>query len=464
VGSILKGPLQIVMHEWEGKELPEELANDMEFLRRLTNLSDTKGERIFDVVLKRDGRIAIKARGYVGVFTLRDSKGRDVVLVVEPKIGVRNLRWMLALTEARNFKELREIENLIFIPNGREDIIDLLVIGVVRKYVEKLSEALTYGFVEQPSIKLEESAVIRGRIVSSLIPRTLFGSASPRVAYEELYYTIDNPINQYILDAGYVLYLKASYILDIAGVNSTVIFKALLDLDYTPSFRTESISIREFLSEAPLDRAYIRELLRLVTIIRKWLEFKKLPYPGEFEIIPALYINMNNLFESFVRKVLLIIAGQLRRVKGVNIVVKKAGKQEKALVVSPRTGVYLEPDIVIEVNGRPVAVGDVKYKLVKNPLKSGSKGDRDSVNQVYTYIHGWDVDKGFLIYPSIENETTYETYTLKNEKKLYIVRVCVEEVAETFRELREFIRELLRSSKTFNKLTEFLSELTEEHN
>ena len=442
------------MHEWEEKGLPEELANDMEFLRRLTNLSDMKGGRVFDIVLKHDGRIAIKARGYVGVFTLRDSKGRDVVLVVEPKIGVRNLIWMLALTEARNFKELREIENLISIPSGREGIIDLLVIGVVKKYVEKLSEALTYGFVEQPSIKLEESTVIRGRIVSSLIPRTLFGSASPRVAYEELHYTIDNPVNQYILDAGYVLYIRASYILGIAGVNPTAIFKALLDLDYAPSILTENINIRDLLSEAPFDRPYIRELIRLAAIIRKWLECRQPPYLGELESIPALYINMNNLFENFARKILIITARWLRRVKGVNIVVRKAGERERALVVSPRTRVYLEPDIVIEINGRPVAVGDVKYKLVKDPLKSGPDGDRDSVNQVYTYIHGWDVDKGFLIYPSIKSETTYASYTLKDGKKLYVVRIHTGEVAKTPKELL--------SSKTFNKLVEFLFKLTEE--
>jgi len=444
--------VKIVMHEWEEKRLPEDLANDMEFLKKLANLSDMKGERFFDITLKLDGGIAIKARGYVGVFTLRDSKGRSVVLVVEPKIGVRNLIWMLALSEARNFKELREIESLVSIPADRESIIDLLVIGVVKKYVEKLSEALAYGFVEQPSIKLEDGVVVRGRIIGSLVPRTLFGSATPRVAYEELYYIIDNPINQYILDTGYMLHLKASYILSIAEVGSTAIFKAFLDLDYVPSFRAENISIREFLSEAPLDRPYIRELIRLAAIIRKWLECKQPPYLGGFESIPALYINLNNLFESFARKMLLIITGWLRRVKGINMVVRKARRQEKALVVSPRTRAFLEPDIVIEVNGRPVAVGDVKYKLVKDPLKSGLDGDRDSVNQIYTYTHGWDVNKGFLIYPSIENETTYASYTLKNGKKLYIVRIYAGEVVKTSRELL--------SSETRNKLVKFLSELT----
>ena len=244
-----------------------------------------------------------------------------------------------------------------------------------------------------------------------------------------------------------MLCLEASHLLRIVDVDSTAIFKALFDLDYTPSLYTRNISVHELLSEAPLDRPYISELLRLAAIIKRWLELEQPPYPREFVGVPALYINMNNLFESFVRKILIIVARWLRRVKGVNMTIRKAGRNERALVVSPKARAYLEPDIVIEVNGRPIAVGDVKYKLVKDPLKSGSEGDRDSVNQVYTYIHGWDVEKGFLVYPSLKNETVYESYMLKNGKKLYIVRVHVDKMARTYKELL--------NSKIFNKLTEF---------
>ena len=448
-------PIEIVMHEWEEKKLPEDLAKDTEFLRRLVNLSDRRGRRVFDVVLKLDGRIAVKARGYVGVFVLKDSKGRNVVLVVEPKIGVKNIIWMLALSEARNFKEVREIENLISVPTGRESIVDLLVIGVIKKFIERLSEALIYGFAELPSMKLEEGVVVRGRILSSLLSRTLLASATPRVTYEVQYYTTNNPINQYILDAGYVLCLEAPYLLKLIDVDVTTILRALFDLDYTPSPFTTNVNVHELLSEAPLDRPYITELLRLAAIIRRWLEHEQPPYPREFVGVPALYINMNNLFENFVRKMVIIVARWLRRAKGINISVRKAGRNERALVISPSLRAYLEPDIVIEINGKPIAVGDVKYKLVKDPLKSGSEGDRDAVNQVYTYTHGWNVEKGFLIYPSLKNETMYESYVLRDKKKLYIVRIYIDKTVRTYRELL--------SSKTFNKLAGFLSELINEH-
>jgi 5-methylcytosine-specific restriction endonuclease McrBC regulatory subunit McrC len=451
---ILSEPVEIVMHEWEEKKLPEDLAKDTEFLRRLVNLSDRRGRRVFDIVLKLDGRIAVKARGYVGVFVLKDSKGKNVVLVVEPKIGVRNVVWMLALSEARNFKEVREIENLISIPAGGESIVDLLVVGVVKKFIERLSEALAYGFVELPSVELEESIVVRGRILGSLLPRTLLASATPKVAYEAQYYTTNNPINRYILDAGYMLCLEGSHLLKIVDDDATTILKALFDLDYVPSPSTSNINVRELLSEAPLDRPYISELLKLAAIIKRWLEHEQPPYPREFVGVPALYINMNNLFESFVRKMMIIVARWIRRTKGFNITVRKAGRNERVLVISPRPKAYLEPDIVVEVDGKPIAVGDVKYKLVKDPLKSGSEGDRDAVNQVYTYTHGWDVEKGFLIYPSLKNETMYESYMLRNGKKLYIVRIHVDKTARTYKELL--------NSKTFNKLTEFLSELIEE--
>ena len=447
----LSDHIEIVMHEWEEKKLPEDLAKDAEFLRRLVNLSDRRGRRVFDIILKLDGRIAVKARGYVGVFALKDSKDRNVIFIVEPKIGVKNIVWMLALSEARNFKEVREIENLLSIPTGMESILDLLIVGVVKKYINKLGEALTYGFVELPSVKMEEGVVVRGRILGSLLPRALLVNAVPKVAYEAQYYTTNNSINQYILDAGYMIYLGGSYLLKIADVDASTILKALLYLDYTPSFSTSDINVHELLPQAPLDRLYISELLRLSAIIKKWLEHEQPPYPREFSGVPALYINMNNLFESFVRKMLIIVARRLRMIKGINVMVRKAGRNEKALVVSPSPKAYLEPDVVIEVNGKPIAVGDVKYKLVKDPLKSGSEGDRDAVNQVYTYTHGWNVKKGFLAYPSLDKKTSYKSYMLKNDKTLYIVRIYVDKPIKTFKELL--------NSQLFNKLLEFLSKL-----
>ncbi|GAB6943956.1 McrC family protein [Vulcanisaeta sp. JCM 14467] len=443
--------IEIGMREWEERTLPEELVSDKEFLNRLLNLFDRRNNKVFDAILRLDGKVAIKARGYVGIFALKDSRDRDIILIVEPKIGIKNLVWMLAISEAKNFKEVREIENLISIPSNGQSVIDLLVIGIVRRYLEKLSEAIMYGFLEMPKIEVEEGTVIRGRILSSLIPKTLFSNPSPRVAYEIQYYTVDNPINQYILDTGYMLYLRARYLLKIIDKDPGIIFKAMLELDYSPFSLVRDVNIHDLLSIVPLDRPYINELLRLAVIIRKWLEYEQPPRLREFIRVPALYINMNNLFENFVRKMMTIAAKWLRRTKGIKIVVRKAGEKEQALVTAPRPKVYLEPDIVIEVDGKPVAVGDVKYKLVKDPLKSGPEGDRDAVYQVYTYMHGWDVNKGFIVYPSIKDTSSYVPYLLNDGKKLYIIKIHIDKVARSFKELR--------SSELFNKLLKFLEEL-----
>ncbi len=448
----LSSTVKIIMYEWEEKTIPGDLAEDREFLRRLVNLFDKRGRRIFDIALKHDGGIAVKARNYVGIFAVKDSKSRDVVLIVEPKIGVKNIIWMLALNEARSFREVREIETILSMPVGKESIMDLLIIGLVKGFMERLSQALVYGFAETPSISVEEDAVIRGRILSSTLSKTLLSNPVPKVAYEVQRYTTNNILNHYILDACYMLYHGASDLLKIADVDATVLRRTLFELGYTPlAYSIGGVSPYELLNEVPLDRPYIHELLRLATIIKRWLEQGQPPYPEEFASVPALYINMNKLFEGFARKIMIIIAKWLRRSRNVNITVRKAGKNERALVVSPKRRTYLEPDVVIEVNGNPVAVGDVKYKLIKDPLKSGSRGDREGVNQVYTFIHGWDVEKGFLVYPSVKNETSYERYILKDGKKLYIVRIHADERPKTSKELR--------TSKMFKVLSDFLLEL-----
>ena len=447
--------VKIVMREWEETILPGELAADSVFLNELMRILDRKGRKIFELKLKLDGKVAVKAQGYVGIFTLRDSRSREIILIVEPKISVKSLTWMLALSQAKSFKEVRELENLIAPPPGSQSVLDLLIIGVIEKYMEKLSEALAYGFVEVPVIHSEEGVVIRGRIITSSIARTYVMSSSPMLAYEVQRYTIDNPVNQYILEAGYALISKIYNLFKVINVDISTLSKAILELDYYPSTSTRNISILDMLRMIPLDRPYLAELLKLSIIIHKWIEGGEAPYPGGLVKVPALYIIMNNLFENFVRKMFIIAASYLRRRKGIQVVVTKAGKRKQALIISPKPAVFLEPDIVIHVNKKPIAVGDVKYKLVRNPLKSGPNGDRKSVNQAYTYMHGWGVEKGFLVYPSDRSKSYYETYRLKDGKRLYIFRIYIDETALSFKELK--------TTRLFNVFLAFLDELLNDH-
>jgi len=453
-------PIEIVLHEWEEKELGGDLAEDREFLGKILRIPDRGGQRIFDVILKPDGKIAIKARGFVGVFTLKDSRGKDVVLIVEPKLGVRNLTWIIGFCNARNFKELREIVNIISVPAESRSIIDLLVISVIKKYLENLSIALVYGFQETPKIEVDEGPVIRGRALTSLMPRTLFLGFPPRIAYEYYNYTIDNPVNRYILVTGYILCLNAYPILTIISKESAacrIIYRALLELGFDLSLLLENANFRKLHSAVVLDRPYINELLILATIIREWLVRNKPPYFGELVEVPSLYINMNDLFECFARKMLEKVASwisndeQRRRDKKLSLSVRKAGTEEQALITTPERKLFLQPDIVILTNKKPLAVGDVKYRPVEDPLKSGPKGDRDAVYQVYTYMHGWNVNKGFLIYPSMEGKSSYKTYTLKDGKKLYIIKIHIDTTARTDDELK--------SSTMFNTLFNFVEEI-----
>ncbi len=420
--------LKCVAHEWEPLPLPDELSSDKEFLKRLANL------KMFDVMIDLDGRVVVKPRGYVGVFTLATSSGKPVFLIVEPKISVKTIVWMIALSSAKNFKELREIENLVSIPETAESIIDLLIVGVLRRYLEKLNEALIYGFPELPMTLVEENISVRGRIIGSTVPRLLL-SGSPRLAYETIYYTEYNLITNYILDIAYQLYANASELLESLGENSSILYSTLAKYNYEPKISARpSKPSQEILSYTPLDRPYIKELLILSNIIENWLTYSKTPYPGLQEYIPALYINMNNLFEIFIRKIFMIISKKLSKELNIKIIVRK-GRCKNPLVIKPVKKIYLEPDIMVEANGKLIAVGDVKYKLVKDPLKSGPKGDRDSVNQLYTYIRGCTVSRGFLIYPSYKNESIYYKYILKDGEEINIAYVHIDKTAKNFIEL-----------------------------
>ena len=393
------GIKRIVMREWEEKILPPELTSDSKLLQTIVNISDRNGQRIFDILVKSDGRVAIRAKEYVGAFMLKNNKGKDVTLIVEPKIGIRNVIRMLALSEAKNLRELKEIETLL--STAGESIIDLLIIGVVRKFFEKLGDAIVYGFVELPKTVVEEDVIIRGRLKSEDVPKCLLMNPVPKARYLLQTYSTDNIVNRYILDTCYTLYASGVYeMLRLVGEQHYAVARVLFDTDYRPCLHMEKIDATELLSYIPMDRPYIHELLRLVSVIRKYLE-KEVIHLGELVSIQAIYINMNDLFEKFVRKMMIIAAKRVRRRRQMNITVRKAGREEEFLVISPKQKVYLDPDIIILLNDEPIAVGDVKYKLVRDPLKSGSEGDRSSVYQVYTYMHG-SVSYTHLTLPTTE--------------------------------------------------------------
>lgn len=461
------GSSLLCLKEWEEKELPKDLAGDEELLNSLYKLDE---ENILEVRLRPGGKVIVKARSYVGVFLLRGSGGRYVPIVIEPKIGVKRLTLMIAIGEASNLEEAKNLKSLVSVPHGAESIVDLLVVGVIKRYLEKLNQALIYGFLEMPRAEVEEGVVVRGRMLSSSIPRSMFSSPSPKVAYEIQYYTVDNPVNRYILDTGYLLLREArgnlqhlfnilENLLEVGGRDmraSSTIYRALIELGYTPSILAESAAADHMIAMVPLDRPYIADLIKLSSLIRIFLKRKIPPYPGAAVEVPTLYIDMNMLFESFVRKVMAMAAQRLRIDRGIEIDVRKAGKQEQSLILEPEDKVdraYLVPDIIIELDRKPIAVGDVKYKKEPDP-----ESDRDSINQIYTYMHGWSVDRGFLIYPALEdkpstNRPPYDHYKLKGEKELYITRIHMNEIPDSLQDLE--------NTSMFNLILKLLEELVQ---
>ena len=140
---------------------------------------------------------------------------------------------MLAISEARSFRDLREVENLLAVSS--DDIIDLLIVSILLRFLEKLSHALVYGFLELPSITIEEGVVIRGRLLTNELPRTLLTSPVPKISFENEVYIIANTVNWYILDTCNMLYTcRAQELLKIAGEQHHVIPRVLFELNYTP--------------------------------------------------------------------------------------------------------------------------------------------------------------------------------------------------------------------------------------
>lgn len=401
---------EIVVNEWEltPQAIPEIVIKDPNFRSGLFKLRD---RRIIELVLREDG-VHVKGQNYVGLFILHCGRGK-VKLLIKPKVPITSLiQLMLYSVENFSLKEIRDLVTEI----GFEDelkVVDVLALAIVRLFIAKLSEAAAWGFMVTEKDEKVISPIVLGRVLISETIDAIGNLGAPTIVSMVRQYSRNNVVNamvklvcQKILDRRWRLIVKRR---DLGVINTALL--ELWNVDETKLPPIEGLEMHQLVKEIPLERNYLAQLA--------WLSYTFLTYIrlGQLVRFPSAYINMDHVFERFVRRLFMDAARQY------GLRVRKAGKRDEIYLTDIPKIHGLRPDILVSKNGKVVMVADVKYTL------DTPEQHKNAYYQIFAYLMRWRTDHCALIFPKTDTSSHIKTFEIdiNNQKKyLHLLSVGLE--------------------------------------
>ncbi|MEU7495725.1 hypothetical protein AB0B52_01445 [Streptomyces griseofuscus] len=358
---------------------------------------EVRNKDYFGVTFRR-GALGLQARGYVGLIPLNDR----LAIFVEPRVPISNLTRMaeisgvdrLPLSVIRTYATGSEREEALF------DLYAAALIQHVQVVVEE-------GLHRQYRQGYEETSFPTGRLLINETLRLQARGVEHKVRISRFERTIDNALNQCLK---YALWRISQQSQALLGAKARKVQRQVnllypafegVTLDHDMDFLRDGVV--EGRHALPPLRAYYRDAL---DVARAALMQRKvfLEKSSSGVRLPSVVMDMNDLFERYVRRALEIYAA-------------KAGWQEAVLDGNSegRRPLYTQhrdvggnfplldagpppatPDVVIlGANGEDVAcVLDMKNKPVDR------HSDRDGVNQVLAYALRYATDRVVLVHPA----------------------------------------------------------------
>lgn len=335
------------------------------------DLESATAGRYFTFQLKKQ-QLRLQAGGFIGFIPINDRVAVDVA----PRCPIVNLGRVLRLSgfapqviedNSRGYSlDATELPNL-------RDLYAESLLGEIR-----LIEA--YGRLRGYERRVERTSSPRGRLVLSAVETQLAaagGSTSVRASWFER--TADVPANRCLKMAVWLLARAYAQSKDLTGRQRRL--AARLNGVY-PLFDDATLDRRlGFLSDPfvagvqplPTTRSYYRNAIDIARLIARGSALA-LDREGAEVRMPSVVVQMDNVFERYVRNVL---RGGIASHASVSVL---DGNREGAkLLFDAQPSERATPDIVVTNDGQTALVLDVKYR----PTAKGP--ERSDLNQVITY-------------------------------------------------------------------------------
>ena len=341
----------IVLDEYESAVTPLSL-DDVAALRALV------GSRLSVTAADTPGDWVIRASSYVGTVVVG-----AVRVLVRPKVSNANLFHLL---EAGG--QALDVRPEAFEYEKTGDLMPSFATFFARLAETALGRGVHRAYDERE----EPVLTIRGRVAVATQQRQI-GLPLPIVCrYDE--YTADVPLNRIVKAAA----TRLSRLRGVTSTTRSALASILARLEEVSSLQGPDLRLPTVFNRLNTHYRPVERLARMVLHGSTLLDLV-----GDAEA-GAFLVNMNAVFEEFVEARLTeYLLGNLQ-VEG----------QRTRWLDSGHRVVQLVPDLIFRRTGRPLFVGDTKYKL----LADEEKGRNPDYYQLLSYTTALNVPEGLLVY------------------------------------------------------------------
>ena len=388
----------ITVREQEHALAPSGLLKD----GRLDVYQQVLSRDLFQVTITREG-VRIQARSHVGVIPLND----EVTLQVTPRVPVRSLDRLLATTlhggmVLTDFSRDYDVAGTIY-----PSLVELYAASL-RAQIERLSAE---GFLHRYRERHTDFTAPRGRVSVSRTVQLAVPRGLPAVSSSYFERTVDTPENRLLLAA--VGWLDA-YARRVAPTlrlaarrqvarDLNAVWQLLAGVTYDRTYGFLRDPVVSGRAQLPVRHASYRPVLEFAASLLNG-ESIVVERAGARVVLPTLLINMDTLFESYVREVLARHAlrdAWSEDVRDGNLK-PPAGARRLLFDRTSDDEVEMKPDVVLLRAPSPGAVQcplviDVKYKPV------GARIDRRDLEQVLLYAVGYQSPHALVVQPCGSN-------------------------------------------------------------
>jgi 5-methylcytosine-specific restriction enzyme subunit McrC len=348
---------------------------------------EIEGGDYFAVSLRR-GVISLRARGYVGLIPLSEG----VVVDVRPRVPVRNLSRVIHVS-GEPPTVLTSLRSYATAPEWSDSLLDVYA-RALAGYVEVVASS---GLLRDYVRREEDSSFPRGRVRldGTLRLRSRGINHKARVAWFER--GDDNAPNRclkyaiWLLAQRYIARRSADDRSREAHRHLNALFPIFdgVSLDHGKAFLDDPVVSGA--RELPTLRSYYRDALNVALAIIRQRSIV-LDSSGGSVRMPSFVVNMNYVFEAYIRNT-------LRRyvaAHGLAGDVLDGNDEGSRRLYDGRADPEATPDIVLQPHD--TAIPPVVIEVKNVPVK-GSESERDHVNQAATYGLAYRAPRVVIVNP-----------------------------------------------------------------
>lgn len=368
---------KIVVDEGKEFEISPESADFLEYILLKNNEKNSNKKRQFNgfSIKSTDGQYSCKLSDYtVGIIHCEDQ-----IITIKPRHKIFDERvilkmWMYVNYDLQNYS----VSDEIFTTSNDFTMYDYIIKIFYKKLIDNVRNNLPRQYVEE----FQTSATLHGRL--AIVPYELQPDKTNFPSFSDDL-TTNTLANQYVMEAWNKVKKRLSDIEDLERNEIFKINQSFGNISRTNVFTTDDM--QRILDTAAHHGGNYQKLIQYADIIN---QNQDLSGVGGSATGFTFLINYNDLFEEFVRKIV---------VKSLSCKVEKTRFEFTENTLEGSDKGEIEPDIIIDLKN----ISELGYETLciidaKNKVGSSVTTNSD-IYQIYTYSQMLNSRFNILVYP-----------------------------------------------------------------